>query len=360
MMGDLWRAEVEQINARLKAAGLPVRVMLRGKAALTLQATLPLKLGAGRKQQEISLGVRASKAGLRRIENEAHLLARRIIDGSFRWSLYLDAPVVPLKNTGELVADFKAQYLASHQIKESTWREGWGRTLGLLPAGEPLSEAAILAVLLLTENHSRSRELASQRLTRLAEFAGVVIDLKPFQGEYGEKSLTPRDLPSDALILECRERISNPHWRWVFGMMAAYGLRPHECWFCEFVDARTVHILQGKTGFHVARPLLLDWAERWDLRQSEPPPVTGRTFRDYGQRTYRQFGRYEMPFNPYDLRHAYAIRGIVIGLPVQVMAGMMGHSVQVHTRTYCRWLTDAVAERVYLDIINRPNGQSNA
>ena len=77
---DLVVEAVAQINARLKAANLPVRVVARAKSALTLQATLPRKPGQGhgKKQQEISLGIRASKEGLRRIENEAHILARHL------------------------------------------------------------------------------------------------------------------------------------------------------------------------------------------------------------------------------------------------------------------------------------------
>lgn len=354
MADSTWTEAVVQINHRLKAAGLPVRVLLRGRSALTLQATLPRKPGQGEgvKQQEISLGIKASREGLRRIENEAHTLARLMINGSFDWNLYLTPTTVQRpKTTAELIEAFKAHYLASNQIKELTWRETWQRTFNRLPQDEPLSEAAILAVILLTENHSRSRELACQRLQRLAEFAGVAVDLKPFQGEYSEASLTPRDLPDEQLILEWRDRIENRQWRWIYGMMAAFGLRSHECFFCQFVNPRTLHVLEGKTGFHVARPLRPEWVDLWNLTQTNPPRVKGRSYRDYGQRTYRQFERYKVPFNPYDLRHAYAIRGIVFRVPVQVMADMMGHSVQVHTRTYNRWLKDSVSEEIYRQII---------
>lgn len=362
MADSTWAGAVSQINDRLKAAGLPVRVLLRGKTALTLQATLPKKpgQGEGKKQQEISLGIKASREGLRRIESEAHVLARLLINGSFDWSLYM-APesVQPPMNTSELIAAFKANYFASNQIQEMTWHETWQRTFDRLPQDEPLSEASVLAVVMLTENHTRSRELTCQRLQRLAEFAGISIDLKVHQGAYSEASLTPRDLPDDRTILDWWNRIENPQWRWVYGMMATFGLRPHECFFCTFINSRTLHVLKGKTGFHVARPLLPEWVERWELIQADKPNVSGRSFRDYGQRTYRQFERYNVPFNPYDLRHAYAIRGIVLKVPVQVMAGMMGHSVQVHTRTYNRWLKDSVAEQIYQDIFKQRFDQSS-
>lgn len=173
-----------------------------------------------------------------------------LINGSFDWTLYLtpQADEGP-KTTAELIEAFKAHYLASNQIKELTWQETWQRTFDRLPQDEPLSEAAILAVVLLTENHTRSRELACQRLQRLAEFAGVTVDLKPFQCEYSETSLTPRDLPDEKLILEWRNRIENPQWRWIYGMMAAFGLRPHECFFASLSTLEPYMFCKERPGF---------------------------------------------------------------------------------------------------------------
>lgn len=340
--------QIAAINDRLKAAHLPVRVRLRGKSALTLQATLPLRSGVGRKQQEISLGIAASRPGLRRIESEAHALAQHLIHGTFRWELYSQPQAAIALTTSELIVNFKTAYFAANRITEATWRESWQRTFDRLPQTELLSEVNILAVIFLTENHTRSRELTCQRLQRLADFANLAIDLKPYQGNYSEKSLTPRDIPSDALIVEWGDLIPNRSWQWVYGMMATFGLRPHECWFCEFVTPRKLEITEGKTGYHVSRPILPEWVDRWNLTAVDRPNVTGRTFRDYGMRTRRQFQRYGVPFNPYDLRHAYAIRGSVVkGLPTRIMADQMGHSEAIHTKTYQRWLKEATADEVF-------------
>lgn len=323
-----------------------MRVRHHGRS-LSLRATLPT-LAGGKKQQEISLGTTASKEGLRRIESEAHNLATQIIRGTFDWKLYrADAPEAAIV-TSELIAQFKAQYLRSHRIEESTWRESWQRTFDRLPQDEPLSEVNILAVVLLTKEHRRIRELTCQRLQRLAHFADLKIDLKSYQGEYSDRSLTPRDIPSDALILEWRDQIPNAAWRWVYGMMATFGLRPHECWFCEFLSDRKLEIPKSKTGYHVSRPILPEWVGLWNLQTIDRPNVQGKTLRDYGQRTHRQFDRYGVPFNPYDLRHAYAIRGSVVkGLPVKIMADQMGHSVSVHEKIYQRWLKESTADEVF-------------
>ena len=63
------------------------------------------------------------------------------------------------------------------------------------------------------------------------------------------------------------------------------------------------------------------------------------TLQQVGRRVAEQFRRYELPITPYDLRHAWAVRTIHIGLPDTVAARMMGHSVAIHTRTYHHWIT---------------------
>ena len=40
--------------------------------------------------------------------------------------------------------------------------------------------------------------------------------------------LTEKDIPSDKEILEIWESISDPRWKWVHGMVAAFGIRPSE------------------------------------------------------------------------------------------------------------------------------------
>jgi len=63
------------------------------------------------------------------------------------------------------------------------------------------------------------------------------------------------------------------------------------------------------------------------------------TLQQVGRRVSEQFRRYGLPITPYDLRHAWAVRTIHIGLPDTVAARMMGHSVAIHTRTYHHWIT---------------------
>lgn len=352
---------ISKVNERLKNAAIPVRIRPNG-GRLVLRVTLPKKPGEGlgTKQYDLSPGIPASKDGLRRAELEAQKLGGLLAMGKFEWSLYLKPKDQPLKALekpiAQLVEEFKAQYMRSNRLQEATWKETWQRTFDRLPQNEPLSEANLLAVVLTTANHSRIRQQTCQRLQRLADFAKLEIDLKSYQGEYGDRSTEARDIPADALILEWREKIPNPAWQWVYGMLAAFGLRPHEAFFCEFLDAHTVKVPDGtKTGHHIVRVIPPEWVERWELTKINRPKVSGKTNRAYGQRVSHQFNRYSVPFVPYDLRHAYAIRGsIVVGLPISTMASMMGHSVAVHTKVYHRWLTDATNEAVYVGNVILP------
>ena len=67
--------------------------------------------------------------------------------------------------------------------------------------------------------------------------------------------------------------------------------------------------------------------------------LTKTTLQNVGRRVSEQFRRYQLPLTPYNLRHAWAIRTIQIGLPDTVASRMMGHSVAIHTKTYHHWIT---------------------
>lgn len=190
------------------------------------------------------------------------------------------------------------------------------------------------------------REIAVHKLTALCRFAGLDVELSDYLGEYEAK---PRDIPSDQLIAEWRERIPNPAWQWVYGVIATFGVRPHEAFFCELIDEVTLKIHRGKTGPRLSHAIRPEWVHEWGLMDAKLPDVHSNSFRGYGQATCQQLRhRYKMPFRPYDLRHAWAIRAsVVIGLPNSVAAELMGHSVAVHTKTYHRWLSADTNRKVY-------------
>jgi integrase len=105
----------------------------------------------------------------------------------------------------------------------------------------------------------------------------------------------------------------------------------------------------SKTGEHQVWPFQPEWVERFGLQRWLGDPgrllpacrtdLRRTTLQQVGRRVAEQFRRYGLPITPYDLRHAWAVRTIHIGLPDTVAARMMGHSVAIHTRTYHHWIT---------------------
>jgi integrase len=203
---------------------------------------------------------------------------------------------------------------------------------------------------------SRGRQQCAIALAALArhQCLDLPTDWSERAAGYGLHAARFRQLPSDAEILTLVDRIPNEGWRLAYGLMATYGLRNHEVFFCDCSALapdgdRVIRVLPtSKTGEHQVWPFQPAWVEHFKLerlgrdRHALPPVRTdlGRTtLQQVGRRVAEQFRRYELPITPYDLRHAWAVRTIHVGLPDTVAARMMGHSVGIHTRTYHHWIT---------------------
>ncbi|MBE9077063.1 site-specific integrase [Romeria aff. gracilis LEGE 07310] len=355
-----------QVNQRLKAARLGLKIDRRGDR-LSLRGTLPPRPGSPKlrsHQQRIPLGLPATKAGLKQIEQEAKLIAARLIQNSFDWRDYL-GPVAVLHRAGanleEQIAAFQQQFFAERPLgnasARTTWEKAYAPYLRKLAAIAAQHRAyslpeAIYATLQSTRANSRSRQVCCTALNAFAEFLNLALptELKAYWGRYGSSQTQARSLPTDEQILATYAEIPNPAWQFVYGMMATYGLRNHEVFFCDYRalksgDSEAIIEVQEttKTGLHDVWPFYPEWVERFNLRQVNLPPVSTdlsrTTLQRVGQQVSTQFRRYQIPFSPYDLRHAWAIRTIHMGLPDTVAAKMMGHSVQIHNRTYHRWIS---------------------
>jgi integrase len=343
---------VEALNRRLKAACVAVTIEVNG-GKLMMRSTLPKKSkdGIGTKQYRLSLGISANSDGIKLIEAKAHELRRQVENGVFSWTNWerLRNLKSDEMSIAQLIKQFKVYYLGKGKITEATWIDQWERTYNRLPQSEPLTEAAILATVLSTDVNTDTRKRTCQRLQALADFTRLPIDLSEHSGNYGYAAVKPRDLPDDPLIATWRYRIPNPAWQWVYGMMATFGLRPHEVFFCEFIDRYTVKVHEEtKTGSHITRAFPPEWADSWKLIEVNRPPVSGSRPSDFGNRNKRQFQRYEVPFPAYSLRHAYALRGsLKYGMDTRQMAAMMGHSETTHIRTYRRWLSEIEVQKSY-------------
>lgn len=347
---------LEAINQRLKQAR--VRVSLRQKGgAIALVATLPPKPGSSKQkphQQELYLGIPASLEGFKRAENEAKLLGARLVTREFDWRKYLRDDQIPeLQPARVVIQRFKAHYMERHSLSEATWKNHWWKVFQYLPQSEPISVEVLMRRVDATEKDSRSRMETCRKLQHLADFAGIKIDLLQFKGCYGPSKVKPRSIPTDREIEEYWNKIPNTSWRWVYGAIAAFGLRPHEAFFCEWGESG-LHVTKGKTGERlVFTAVYPEWVDLWNLRDIQRPKIDFEaSYEDQklGAKITRQFRRYGIPFTAYDLRHAHSLRvSIAFRYPATTAAALLGHSPEMHYRSYQRH----AAQQQHMEISRR-------
>ncbi len=373
---------MRQENRRLAAAGTGLRLEIR-QHRLGLRGPLPCPKGsAARPVQRISLGLPATPTGVAAALDQLVRVCQAVEQGTFRWEPWRRRPATPASppppptetppealGPGPLLAGFEAAFFADPRRRRrpagsrSTWSGAYRpylrrlETVAAAAHGAAVVDAPLLERVLETYPlASRSRQQCGIALGALARHLALPLpaDWSERSGGYGLHVARFRGLPSDARILELVQAIPNPRWRLAYGLMATYGLRNHEVFFCDLSALvpggdRVLRVLPtSKTGEHQVWPFQPDWVERFGLETLAEHGVglpvvctdlRRTTLQQVGRRVAEQFRRYGLPITPYDLRHAWAVRTIHIGLPDTVAARMMGHSVAIHTRTYHHWIT---------------------
>ncbi|MDX2240172.1 MAG: site-specific integrase [Leptolyngbyaceae cyanobacterium bins.302] len=333
-----------QANGRLKSDHVGVAIETKGNK-LVLRATFPPKPGSERDssfQQRLFIGYSFNPAGLKLAEKEARKIGGLLQSEEFDWKPYIKEKAAS-STVAEWVEQFEADYFTRRERNPqslTTWKDDYLKVFRRLPENKALTTSLLKEAIANTEPDTRTRKRYVDILSRLAEFAGLQVDFSNLRGNYSPKKVQPRDLPTDEVISQWWEKIPNPAWQRAYGLIAAYGLRPHEVFKCSFEAMPELRVLdETKTGYRPVYPFYPEWLERWKLTEGELPQCTGRNNTDLGRRVSHAFTRYGIPFCPYDMRHAWAVRTIHYGLPDTLAAKQMGHSVQVHTELYHAWLS---------------------
>ena len=357
-------------NEELAAQGSRLRIEQRGQK-LGLRGTLPCRDDRARQSvQRISLGLNADPKGFEEASQTARMVQRQLERGTFKWEDWRSQVIRPTASVAALAPEsaierFQQAFFADPRRRRSpagsktTWTGAYQPYLRRLQAhaGHRTIDANLLLKTLQSyDDGSRSRQQCATALAALARHLELVLPegWRQEAGGYGLHRAQFRQLPTDRQILEAALLIPNPRWRLAYGLMATYGLRNHEVFFCDghsLADGSD-HVLRilptTKTGEHQSWPFHPEWVERFGLLELAENPqalpmvttdLKHTTLQQVGRRVSEQFHRYALPITPYDLRHAWAIRTIHIGLPDTVAARMMGHSVAIHTRTYHHWIT---------------------
>ncbi len=379
--------ELEHFNKTLSEEGSKLRIERRGRK-LSIRGSLPCQRSPkSLRNQRISLGIEANEHGLSKAKELLQLISLQLEHNQFSWEnwgrgLSTENPFSRSHNFYKEITDFKKIFFANYNLSsskssiETNWESAYLPYLRRLEREvgidkDLFNSDSFLRTLLSYSENSRSRLQCGTALRAFAKHLKIKLpdNWKNISYGYGLKKAKFRELPSDELILDSFNKINNSKWKLVFGLMATFGLRNHEVFFCDLSSLKKGkdHIIRvlpnTKTGEHQAWPFHPEWIEKFDLyklaEEDSLPRINTNlnvsTLQKVGRRVSEQFRRYKLPMTPYDLRHAWAIRTIHIGLPDSVSARMMGHSVAIHTKTYHHWIT----RRDQQEAVNRALTKNN-
>ena len=370
--------ELVKINQRLKSSNTKVTIECT-RGGLQLRATLPLKpgdtekTGRTKKQYKISLGIPANFDGLKTAEEEAYELGKLMARQTFTWNdKYLG--VRASKDKRITFRDFYPQI-------EKRYFETRKRTLK--------SENTLASRLSVYKTHfigdevingdnifkkivainlpgARQNAIIVGRL--IAKFFQIKINFRDLKLKTEKNE---RNIPTDKEIINCfsffRSRYENRqrlrqdfqnNWKTyqlIYGFLAVYGLRPREVlnrpdlnWFSSPENKHNTFKVHksNKTGFREVFPFVPEWIELFDLKNLEAIEMLkhySSSWSNHQELSHRvgvislNFKRACVPFKPYDLRHACAIRAHLQGMPIKAASDNLGHSVDMHTKVYQQW-----------------------
>lgn len=305
------------------------------RGRLYLLATVPRRDGApGLQQTRIALKLDDTPVNRRVAAKQLVTLEKQLATGTFDWGYWLDE----LKGITwrEAIAKLHRARVVLGRTSEPTWQINYMGRLRQIPPGSHVTTESMAAALQRYERNTCSYKELWYLLQQLGRLAGVPFPELPVP-TYGRAQ--PVAVPSDAEIIEWVEN-SGPA-SWYFGMMATYGLRPHEVERSVLIEKDYCQVGDDtKTGFRTVVPLPREWVERFRLHERRLRPTQGG-IDERGDAVSKwlskEMRRLQLPWRPYALRHAYAGRLWREGgsrLDVYTASRLMGHTPTQHAKTY--------------------------
>lgn len=275
----------------------------------------------------------------------------------------------------------------TNKVSESTYKKSYGQTYRALVNSAKSEDIHNLLVNIGKQHEAgcRTRQQNVQRVAACIRWAtskkgGFLLDeywIPPQEGELGDyigrksrelqiKTDTPTvpilDDDFIKLLASIEEKFSAKHriqreqakkWHFCLQLVRTYGLRPIEMNYLQIRrnGKDTLWCVYPKQTNDVAtlprrlRPIHKNWEEEWNLikrvKNKEPLPETmdGDSFGTYlGRNSYWKELKSKAKFEPYSLRHGYAVCGHSYNIAPSVLASAMGHDVDVHNKSYSRWV----------------------
>jgi hypothetical protein len=310
-------------------------------------------------QQRYALDLPAQPKYLRVAEQRAQLMGSQMHLRQFDWADYCDDPR-SLRSVEAIIQQFEEHYWLKRTVCPSTQStlKVYHSAFKRLPPEGTLTLELLIKTLDHWAPNSRGRQKACNSFAQLALCAGLAAEpIRELSGNYSPRAVRPKDLPTDEEIVERYKAIAGTSLRWLYGVIAAYGLRPHEPFHLDLRDFPKIRVGEHtKTGYRrrFVLPLYKEWAMEWRLWEQELPEFEelGKDPADYdnswlANRVSNRFRRRKVGFSALFLRHAYAGRNFRFGHSAAYGAKQMGHSVKVHETIYQAWIDEAIYEEMW-------------
>jgi hypothetical protein len=308
------------------------------KGRLYLLARLPKKNGDGWTQTRIPMGLPDTPTNRKVVDKRRVLLQKQIDHDTFEWSDWTEDETKGTTWKRAIEALYKKRVVLG-RTGQSTWEINYMGRLRQVDMNKVVNSREMANFVnrwgVATCSYKEAYYLAKD----LCNLIAIPFPELPLP-RYTKDALT--DVPEDHEIVDWIER-ADPELAWAMGMMATYGLRPHEIDACCFVDLK--HRLkvpdETKTGFRTVTPVPAEWVDLFELRSERRRVKTSTKAHSTSQWLSAKRLKLGFPYKPYSLRHAYAgrlWRFAGAHLDVFTAARLMGHSVAIHEKTYREWI----------------------
>lgn len=306
------------------------------RGRLYLLASVPRRDGRpGTQQTRIALHLDDSPVNRRSAAKQLKTLERQLTDGSFSWAYWLDQDDVVTWR--DAIARLYRSRVTLGRTSESTWEINYMGRLRQIQAGSRCTTESIAAALQRYGRETCSYKELFYLLRHLAKLNGIAF---PEVASPTYRQAAAVAVPTDEQIIEWVEQAGPASW--YFGMMATYGLRPHEIESATLIDRDYCQVQDGtKTGFRTVVPVPRAWVELFQLHDRRLRPTINGVASNrpdaVSKWLSKEMRRLKLPWRPYALRHAYAGRLWREGgnrLDLYTAARLMGHTPQQHARTY--------------------------
>lgn len=222
-----------------------------------------------------------------------------------------------------------------------TWEVNYMGRLRQLPQDQPITPEAVLKALGKYERDACSYKELFYLLKDLCSLVKVPFPEAPLP-TYNSKAKV-RSVPEEHEVIEWVLNAPTDA-AWYFGIIATFGLRPHEIDGCRFVDNETLWVPEHsptgqrtKTGEREVLTPRPEWVELFDLKNERRFTYTSERADRCSKRLHGVKSRMGIDYVPYSLRHFYAGMLWKYGgadLDIYTAARFMGHTVKEHEETY--------------------------